>query len=89
MLLLTKHLSVIDKRVMDLIYCAPEIEATKLQKTTPVSRIKDGILELLVNDPKIQTHKLVYIALKIVSKDLKNTRASLAETMRYTSVKNI
>jgi hypothetical protein len=34
-------------------------------------------------------HKLIYVILKIVSKDLKNTRASLAETMRYTSVKNI
>jgi len=54
-----------------------------------IAKIKDGIKDLLRNDPKTQMHKLVYVVLKIISKDLKNTRPSLAETMMYTSVKNI
>ena len=89
--LLCKHLSMMDKRVIDYIYQIRKQETYFTpNETNYVETAKNGITELINGKYfQIKSSKLIWVTLKIMSKDLKNTRASLAETVRYTSVRDV
>lgn len=80
-----------DKRVIDYIY---QIRKEETYFTSSegnfVDNAKKGIFQLIQGkDSQTKSQKLIWLVLKIISKDLNHTRVSLAETVRFSSVRDV